>query len=47
MNSIKIRALCDALGKPLEFKTDNFKNIIYDDYEITDDTQMTLFVMKA
>lgn len=47
MNSIKMGALCDALGEPLEFKTNGFDNVIYDDYEITDDTQMTLFVMEG
>ena len=47
MNSIKMGALCDALGEPLEFKTNNFDNVTYDDYEITDDTQMTLFVMEG
>lgn len=47
MNSIKMGALCDALGVPLEFKTNNFDNVTYDDYEITDDTQMTLFVMEG
>lgn len=47
MNSIKMGALCDALGEPLEFKTNNFENVIYDDYEITDDTEVILFFMKG
>ena len=47
MNSIRMGALCDALGEPLEFKTKDFDNVTYDDYEITDDTQMTLFVMEG
>lgn len=47
LNSIKLGALCDALGYPLEFDQNPQDIKIEHPLEFSDDTQMTLFTMEG